>query len=99
MNANTATATATYAQPGYRLVVSLQPTGDDHEVIDQMIGLNSILIEHPGPDIVTLRIPYTSDGPHVAIAQLPRGVSFTPLLRDRLEAFLSPQALAVIELG
>ena len=82
----------------YRLVISLPQLDDDHEAIDTMIALNAALSEHPGEDIVTLRIPYVGGKPHIATAQLPRGARFTPSLRDHVERLFGVHALAVIEL-
>jgi DNA polymerase III alpha subunit len=83
----------------YQVIITLPNVDDDHEAIDAMIALNSTLGEHPGEDIVTVRIPYMAGSQRMATVQLPRGVAFTYDLRERLESAFSPQALAVIELG
>jgi hypothetical protein len=83
----------------YRVVISMPDAVDDHEAIDAMIAVNAVLTDHPGHDIVTVRIPYLGGTRHVATAQVPRTISFSERVKERLERLLSPQALVIIELA
>jgi hypothetical protein len=91
------TATTT-EPPGYHLVITLPISNDDHADIDRMIALNRLLRSRPGPDTVTLRIPYSPESGAVTSAQLPRGVRYTPRLEDEVRELLGPDALALIRL-
>ncbi len=86
------------ASPTYKLIVTLPSAGDDHAAIDAMIALNKLLKTHPGPDSVTLRIPYSPQTGDVTTAQFPHGVRYTPDLEAGVRDILGPDALAVIKL-
>jgi hypothetical protein len=83
----------------YRVVISIPDVSDDHEAIDAMIAVNAVLADHPGHDIVTVRIPYMGGTKHMATAQLSRTISFSERVKERLERLLSPHSLVVIELA
>jgi DNA polymerase-3 subunit alpha len=89
--------TATGA-PTYKLIITLPISDDDHTDIDRMIALNKLLMEHPGSDAVTLRIPYSPKPGAVTIGHLPRGARYNSHLETRLRDLLGPDALAVIKL-
>lgn len=94
-SASTTTSTET---PGYHLVITLPISDDDHADIDRMIALNRLLRSRPGPDTVTLRIPYSPESGAVTSAQLPRGVRYSPRLEDEVRELLGPDTLALIKL-
>lgn len=82
----------------YKLTITLPVTNDDRADIDHMIALKELLSEHPGPDPVTLRIPYNPDNGAVTTAQLPHGVAYSTLLEAQIVSLLSPQAVEVSKL-
>jgi len=82
----------------YRLIITLPVSDDEHSDIDRMISLNNLLMQHPGPDTVTLRIPYSPRPGDVTIGHLPRGARYNPHLEAKLRDLLGPDALAVIKL-
>jgi DNA polymerase-3 subunit alpha len=84
--------------PTYKLIITLPISDDDHTDIDRMIALNKLLMEHPGSDAVTLRIPYSPEPGAVTIGHLPRGTRYNSHLETRLRDLLGPDALAVIKL-
>ncbi len=86
------------APPSYKLVITLPSTDDDQKAIDIMLALHRLLKRHPGPDPVTLRIPYSPETGHLTSARLPEGVSYSPRLEDEICDLLGPDALAVIRL-
>jgi len=83
----------------YSLIISLPPADDDHEVIDSMIALNSLLGSHPGPDSVTIRVQYSPETGKWTSARLPGGVRFSPALEQSIRRLLGDDALAVIKLA
>lgn len=83
---------------GYKIIITLPATEDDRADIDRMIALKEILHEHPGPDLVTLRIPYSPETGHVTSAQLPRGAGYSTLLEADVVRLLGTDAIAVIRL-
>ena len=85
--------------PNYSLIISIPPAADDHVVIDSMISLNNLLSSFPGPDMVTVRVPYTSDTKRWTSARLPWGVSYTQQLDARIRRLLGDESLAVIRLA
>jgi DNA polymerase III subunit alpha len=84
--------------PGYHLVISLPGSQDDRADIDSMIALKKLLESHPGPDTVTLRIPYSPETGAVTTARLPRGVRYTSSLEEGIRGLLGAEALALIKL-
>lgn len=82
----------------YRLTITLPVTDDDRADIDRMIALKELLSEHPGPDPVTLRIPYNPESGAVTTAQLPRGVAYSTLLEAQIVGLLSHEAVQVSRL-
>jgi|GEM_PF-5992873 len=86
------------AQPTYKLIVTLPGSEDDHADIDTMIALNRLLEQHPGDDVVVLRIPYLPEIGAVTTAQLPRRVRHSPNLEARIRKLLGYDALATIKL-
>jgi DNA polymerase-3 subunit alpha len=95
--AEPAEATA-IAQPTYKLIVTLPGSEDDHADIDTMITLNRLLEQHPGDDVVVLRIPYLPEIGAVTTAQLPRRVRYSQNLEARIRNLLGYDALATIKL-
>jgi hypothetical protein len=95
--AKAATATTT-EPPTYHLVITLPVSHDDHADIDRMLALDKLLKARPGPDTVTLRIPYSPETGAVTSAQLPRGVRYSPGLEADIRGLLGPDALALIKL-
>jgi DNA polymerase-3 subunit alpha len=85
-------------KPSYRVVITLPCPEDDQTAIDMMIALHNLLLRHPGPDEVKLRIPYSPQTGHMTSAQLPRGVSYNHILEAEIQALLGMDALAVIKL-
>jgi hypothetical protein len=85
--------------PNYSLIISIPPAADDHVVIDSMISLNNLLSGYPGPDMVTIRVPYASDSTKWTSARLPWGVAYTQQLDARIRRLLGEEALAVIRLA
>jgi DNA polymerase III alpha subunit len=85
--------------PNYSLIISIPPAADDHVVIDSMISLNNLLSGFPGPDMVTVRVPYTADTKRWTSARLPWGVSYTQQLDARIRRLLGDESLAVIRLA
>jgi hypothetical protein len=83
---------------GYKLVITLPASPDDQTDIDLMIALKELLYEQPGPDTVTLRIPYSPETGHHTKAQLPRGVAYSAVLEADIVRLLGPDAVAVIKL-
>jgi hypothetical protein len=82
----------------YFLIVTLPISSDDQSDIDRMISLKRVLEKYPGPDKVTLRIPYSPESGAVTSAQLPRGVRYSSLLEEDIRGLLGPEALALIKL-
>jgi DNA polymerase-3 subunit alpha len=83
----------------YSLIISIPPAEDDHEVIDSMIALNSLLGSHPGPDSVTIRVQYSPETGKWTSARLPGGVRFGYALEQSIRRLLGEDALAVIKLA
>jgi DNA polymerase III alpha subunit len=83
----------------YSLIISIPPASDDHEVIDSMIALNSLLNAHPGPDSVTIRVQYSPEMGKWTSARLPGGVRFSHALEQSIRRLLGDGALAVIRLA
>lgn len=79
----------------YRLSITLPVTNDDRADIDRMIALKEVLAEHPGSDIVLLRIPYNPETGALTTAQLPRGVAYSTLLEAQVVRLLGPDAMKV----
>jgi hypothetical protein len=94
---NTATTT-TGGPPAHKIIITLPITEDDKADIDRMISLKGILQEHPGTDVVTLRIPFSPEPGHLTTAQLPRGVSYSAVLEAEVVRLLGTEAIAVIRL-
>jgi DNA polymerase III alpha subunit len=86
------------ASPTYKVIVTLPVSADDHADIDRMIKLKKVLAAHPGPDVVTLRIPYSPETGAVTSAQLPRGVRYSDVLESEMRELLGSDALAIIKL-
>jgi hypothetical protein len=83
----------------YSLIISIPPANDDHEVIDSMIALNSLLNAHPGPDSVTIRVQYSPETGKWTSARLTGGVRFSHALEQSIRRLLGDDALAVIRLA
>lgn len=86
------------ASAAYKLVITMPASPDDHADIDKMIALKRLLETHPGPDIVSLRIPYSLDTGATTSARLSVGVEYNAVLAQEIADLLGPQALAVIKL-
>ena len=63
-----------------------------------MIALKRLLRAHPGPDTVTLRVPYSPETGDVTSAKLPWGVRYESGLETDIRALFGPEALALIKL-
>jgi DNA polymerase-3 subunit alpha len=87
------------APPTYKLIITLPASEDDHADIDRMIALNRLLEQHPGDDVVVLRIPYLPEAGAVTTAQLSRRVRNTPALETRIRNLLGYDSLATIRLA
>jgi DNA polymerase III alpha subunit len=85
--------------PNYSLIISIPAAADDHIVIDSMISLNNLLSGYPGPDMVTIRVPYAPGTQRWTSARLPWGVAYTQHLDARIRRLLGDEALAVIRLA
>jgi hypothetical protein len=85
--------------PNYSLIISIPAAADDHVVIDSMISLNNLLSGYPGPDMVTIRVPYAPNSTKWTSARLPWGVAYTQQLDARIRRLLGDEALAVIRLA
>jgi hypothetical protein len=90
--------TTTDGQPAHKIIITLPITEDDQADIDRMIALKEILQEHPGTDVVTLRIPYSPEPGHLTTAQLPRGVAYSTVLEAEVVRLLGTEAIGVIRL-
>ncbi|HVG00705.1 MAG TPA: OB-fold nucleic acid binding domain-containing protein, partial [Chloroflexia bacterium] len=90
--------TTTDGQPAHKIIITLPITEDDQADIDRMIALKEILHEHPGTDVVTLRIPYSPEPGHLTTAQLPRGVAYSTVLEAEVVRLLGTEAIGVIRL-
>lgn len=84
--------------PAYHLIVTLSASDDDQADIDRMIALKRLLRAHPGPDNVTLRVPYSPETGGVTSAKLPWGVRYNSGLETDIRDLLGPEALALIKL-
>ena len=93
-----AATTTTGGPPAHKIIITLPITEDDKADIDRMITLKGILQEHPGTDVVTLRIPFSPEPGHLTTAQLPRGVSYSAVLEAEVVRLLGTEAIAVIRL-
>jgi hypothetical protein len=90
--------TTTDGQPTHKIIITLPISEDDQADIDRMIALKEILQEHPGTDVVTLRIPYSPEPGHLTTAQLPRGVAYSTVLEAEVVRLLGKEAIGVIRL-
>jgi DNA polymerase III alpha subunit len=90
--------TTTGGPPAHKIIITLPISEDDRADIDRMIALKEILQEHPGTDVVTLRIPYAPEPGHLTTAQLPRGVAYNTVLEAEVVRLLGTEAIAVIRL-
>jgi DNA polymerase III subunit alpha len=87
------------SSPTYSLIVTLPEADNDNAAIDSMNSLKRLLAQHPGPDVVTLRIPYSPETGSVTSAQLPYGVQYSRHLESEITRLFGPASLAVIQLA
>lgn len=81
----------------YNLIISIPDADEDQTVIDSMIDLKRLLEQHPGPDSVTIRVPYIRG--KWTSANLSRGVRYSHHLENQIRRLLGNDAIAVIQLA
>jgi hypothetical protein len=83
--------------PAFTLIISIPDAEEDQTVIDSVIHLKRLLEEYPGPDTVTIRVPYIRG--KWTSASLSWGVRYSHQLETRLRRLLGDDAIAVIQLA
>ncbi len=83
--------------PNFSLIISIPDADEDQPVIDSVISLKRLLEEYPGPDTVTIRVPYIRG--RWTSASLSWGVGYSHQLESRIRRLLGDDAIAVIQLA